>query len=104
MLKLFRFKGILSVALLAVVLAACSVVEGRQTTGQYADDAGITASVKAALVEDADLKARQIGVETFNNVVQLSGFVDTAATKAKATRVAAGVTGVRSVKNDLVVR
>jgi osmotically-inducible protein OsmY len=46
----------------------------------------------------------QIGVETMQNVVQLSGFVDSAQTKARAGELAGSVTGVREVKNDLVVR
>ena len=43
-------------------------------------------------------------VETMQNVVQLSGFVDSAQTKARAGELAGSVTGVREVKNDLVVR
>jgi hyperosmotically inducible periplasmic protein len=46
----------------------------------------------------------QIGVETMQDVVQLSGFVDSAQTKARAGEVARSVKGVREVKNDLVVR
>jgi osmotically-inducible protein OsmY len=34
----------------------------------------------------------------------LSGFVDTAEMKARASKVASGVAGVGSVKNDLVVK
>ncbi|KZD11000.1 BON domain-containing protein [Oceanibaculum pacificum] len=104
MLQLLRFKGFLAVALVAVALSACSVFEGRQTAGQYTDDAAISTTVKAKLIEDPVLKASQINVETFNNVVQLSGFVDTATAKSRATTVAQGVKGVTSVKNDIVVR
>ena len=39
-----------------------------------------------------------------DKVVQLSGFVDTAQEKARASDVARQVDGVRSVKNDIVVR
>jgi hyperosmotically inducible periplasmic protein len=46
----------------------------------------------------------QIGVETMQDVVQLSGFVDSAQTKARAGEVARSAKGVREVKNDLVVR
>ena len=46
----------------------------------------------------------QISVKTYKDVVQLSGFVDTAAMKAHAGTVASRVSGVTSVKNDLVVK
>ncbi len=46
----------------------------------------------------------QISVKQYKNVVQLSGFVDTAAMKEHAGTVAGQVAGVTSVKNDLVVK
>jgi osmotically-inducible protein OsmY len=46
----------------------------------------------------------QISVETMQNVVQLSGFVDSEQTKARAGERARSVAGVQEVKNDLVVR
>jgi hyperosmotically inducible protein len=89
---------------LTASLAACSAMSGRETTGEYVDDSTITAKVKAALFDDSSLKSMQIGVETMQDVVQLSGFVDSEPTKARAGEVARGVEGVREVKNDLVVR
>jgi osmotically-inducible protein OsmY len=46
----------------------------------------------------------QINVETFKGVVQLSGFVDSAASVNKAGDVARSVEGVIGVKNNLIVR
>jgi len=46
----------------------------------------------------------QINVNTAKGVVQLSGFVDSAQSVAKAGEVAGRVRGVVSVKNDLVVK
>ncbi len=97
-------KSVFIALALAVAVPACSAIDGRQTAGQYVDDASITTKVKAAFVADDQLKARQISVETFNRTVQLSGFVDTSAEKTMATSVARKVEGVQSVKNDLVVR
>ncbi len=90
--------------LLGGPLAACAVSEGRETSGQYVDDAAITAKIKAALVEDPELKAHEIKVETLRNVVQLSGFVKSRAEAIKAERLAANTQGVTGVKNSLVVR
>ena len=95
-------------ALMAVAvsasIAACAPMQGRETAGEYVDDASITAKIKAELVRDRDLPATQIRVETMQNVVQLSGFVDNAAQKAKAGQMARQIQGVKDVKNDIIVR
>ena len=89
---------------IGIALPACSAIEGRQSPGQYVDDAGIATKVRTAIVGDSQLKLRQIDVNVMDKVVQLSGFVDTAQEKARASDVARQVDGVRSVKNDIVVR
>ena len=89
---------------LATGLTACSAIEGRETAGQYVDDATITTKVKAAIVNDEGLKGMQINVETMQGVVQLSGFVDTTEQAAKAASDARSVTGVKSVRNSIVVK
>jgi len=43
-------------------------------------------------------------VETFKGVVQLSGFVNSPQAVSRAVEVAKGVSGVKSVKNDLLVK
>ena len=68
------------------------------------DSSVITAKVKAAIYDDPALKVYDITVETFKDVVQLSGFVNSAEIRDRAGVVASGVSGVKSVKNDLVVK
>lgn len=87
---------------LTVSVAGCDAISGRETVGEYVDDTGITSTVKANIVNEMGLK--QINVETMQNVVQLSGFVDSPETKTKAGNIAWGVQGVQGVKNNLVVR
>lgn len=72
--------------------------------GRVVDDSVITGKVKAALVADPTTKAHQISVETFQGVVQLSGFVDSKEARSRATQVAQQVDGVKDVKNDLELR
>ncbi len=96
---------VLAAALLVGTLAACtSESRTSETTGEYVDDATITTKVKAALVAEPGLKSTQIGVETYKDVVQLSGFVDNPAAKTRAGEVAGGVKGVKSVSNNLIVK
>src|SRR5512139_2869965 len=94
--------------LLGVILIAgwigCASTSTQESTGQYIDDSVITTKVKAKIAEDDVLKSFSISVETYKGVVQLSGFVNSQLTVDKAGRMASGVEGVKSVKNDLVVK
>jgi osmotically-inducible protein OsmY len=73
-------------------------------TGEYLDDAAITAKVKAAVFNEPTLKSAEINVETFKGVVQLSGFVRSQADINQAVQVARSVAGVKSVKNDMQLK
>jgi osmotically-inducible protein OsmY len=98
-----QFTAVLS-SLMIVALVACAPTRTREGTGEFIDDSVITGKVKAALVADPDLKAREINVETFKGTVQLSGFVADPEDITKAVTVARGVSGVKSVKNDIVIK
>ncbi|MES2625256.1 MAG: BON domain-containing protein [Pseudomonadota bacterium] len=82
----------------------CSATQDRESVGEVIDDTVITAKVKAALIDDEDLSASEIKVETFKGTVQLSGFVSDRSDIAKATAVTNDIDGVVSVKNDLVLK
>jgi hypothetical protein len=67
-------------------------------------DAALTARVREALMAASGIPARTISVETYEGRVQLSGFVPVADMASRAGRVTAGVNGVLTVSNNLVVR
>ncbi len=67
-------------------------------------DTAITTRVKAALLAEKGVPSFAISVETYEGRVLLSGFVESAAIKARAGKVAAGVSGVRKVENHLAVK
>jgi len=93
-----------SVVFLALAFASilgCAGSATQESTGEYVSDSWITTKVKAALVEDPQVKATEVNVETFKGAVQLSGFVDSAASQAKAVEIARAVQGVTSVNNDM---
>jgi osmotically-inducible protein OsmY len=90
--------------LLLTSLLSCAGTSQRESTGQYVDDSAITAKVKARIFDEDSLKSMQITVVTFKGDVQLSGFVDSSHNVIKAGKIARNVAGVRSVKNDLVVK
>lgn len=102
-----HFVNILKIVLCTLLLASlvsCAGSNTRQSTGQFVDDSTITAKVKAAIFDEDSLKSLQITVVTFKGTVQLSGFVDSTKSVNTAGQVARNVDGVKSVKNDLVVK
>jgi len=88
-------------AVLLVSILGCAPTPTREGTGEYVDDTVITTKVKAAILNEPTLKVAEINVETFKGTVQLSGFVSSQAAMNRAVEVARGVSGVRSVKNDM---
>jgi len=100
MKRLKRFSAFFGGFLLAGMLG-CAATSTREGTGEYVDDSAITAKVRSAMLGSSGLKSTDIHVETFKSVVQLSGFVNSQAQMAQAVRVAEGVSGVKSVKNDM---
>jgi len=95
-----------SLVLLIMIAAfvACASTPKQEGTGEYFDDSVITAKVKTQLAADDFLKSFQIGVESRKGIVQLSGFVNSQAAVDKAGEIARGVEGVKTVKNDLIVK
>jgi hyperosmotically inducible protein len=67
------------------------------------DDNAINAKINTALIGDPATKARQIDVEVSSGIVQLNGFVDSAASKTRAEELARQVAGVKEVHNNLQV-
>lgn len=97
------FKKFIAVSAIVLSLASCAMFSGRETPGEYVDDTTITSKIKGDIIRDDDLRALQINVETMQGVVQLSGFVDSAKSKIKAVDVARRVSGVKSVKDDMII-
>ena len=91
-------------ATVAFTVVGCSSSPTKESTGEYVDDAVITAKVKASIFNEPTLKATEINVETYKGDVQLSGFVAQPEDAQKAADIARGVKGVTSVKNDIRVK
>lgn len=97
----------LAAAISAVVLltaTGCAVTRGQETVGAYVDDAGITTLIKTRMVENKQVDAGAIKVETLNGTVMLSGFAKSGNEKMTAENIARGVNGVKSVRNEIAVR
>jgi osmotically-inducible protein OsmY len=75
-----------------------------ESAGEYIDDSVITTKIKSLLAADDFLKSFKIGVKTRKGVVQLSGFVNSQQAVDKAVEITNSVKGVKSLKNDLIVK
>ena len=104
-------------ALIVATLLACGTLAGCATgvignsggsdtrsATQLASDTATSADVKARLLADASLKPLSISVLTWLGQVTLAGFVNTGEQKDLAGKLARGVKGVKSVRNDLTVK
>jgi hyperosmotically inducible protein len=91
-----------AVALLATT--GCAVTRGQETVGAYVDDTTITTQIKSRFIENKEVDASSISVETLNGTVMLSGFAKNAAEKITAENIARRVNGVKSVRNEIAVR
>jgi osmotically-inducible protein OsmY len=94
----------LLVLMLITTFVSCASTSKHEGTGEYVDDSVITTKVKALLAEDDFLKSFQISVETYKGIVQLSGFVNSQNAVDKAGQITRTVKGVKSVKNNLIVK
>lgn len=86
------------------VLPGCAVSRGQSTVGEYIDDTAITTAVKAKFVENKQVDAASISVETLEGTVMLSGFAKSQDEKNMAESIARGTKGVKQVRNQLSVR
>jgi hyperosmotically inducible protein len=89
-------------------LAGCSKVEeparapaANTTLGTEIDDSLLTTRVKAALLDNIDIKSFDLKVETRKGDVMLSGFVDNQAQIDHALAIARSVPGVVTVSNGV---
>lgn len=87
-----------------MTFTGCAVVRDQQPVGAYIDDAALTSRVKAKLAADETVSAAAISVETLNGEVQLSGFAKSGSERARAETLARGVSGVKSVRNDIAIK
>lgn len=83
--------------------AAQAVDSSLNKVGDFMDDSTITARVKAALIDDKNIRSSDISVKTENKVVTLSGSVDSAEQKDLAVNAAKTVKGVTTVNDQLNV-
>lgn len=74
-----------------------------RSVGQIWDDATITAKVKTELAKDAQVKARRIDVDTVDQIVTLTGMLESQKEVDRAVQIAKKVSYVKEVRNYLQI-
>ena len=103
-MKLRTTLAIATTALVLLTATGCAVQRGQESVGAYVDDSGITTLVKSRFVENKQVDAASISVETLKGTVMLSGFAKNANERATAESIARGVKGVTNVRNEITIR
>ncbi len=91
-------------AILLASLVGCASTSVQEGTGEFVDKTVNKTKVKGGIFKESSLKSSEIKVEKVKGSVQLSGFVDTQANIDKAGEIALRVKGVKSVKNDILLK
>lgn len=96
-------KGLFLVTIAALVLLLPGPTDAQPSSTDTIDDAVIAATIKAGLLDNRHTSGTRINVDSYQGMVQLSGFARSDGEKAAATRVAGSVSGVKGVVNSVAV-
>ena len=112
-----RFAAIAMISAMSLSIVACrkpvdttanepaaSGPLSRTTVGTEIDDTVVTTSIKSALLADLDTRSANVKVQTRKGEVMLSGFVDSQKEIERASAIAKGVAGVKSVDNKIALK
>ena len=101
-------------AVLVLAAAGCATAPGGGPTGPSGEpiieqeppaEAKLETRVKVALVDDPEIDAAAVFVETpGQDRIRLGGFVDNASQRQRAERIARSVSGVAAVENVIEIR
>jgi len=88
-----------AVTAVALLITGCKLVKGKETTGEYVDDATLTARAKAALVSDKNVSATDFNLDVYQGHVTMTGVAKSSEEANRAEADIRKVPGVKSVKN-----
>lgn len=100
-----RFAWNICSLLVMITMSGCAGLLSPGTVKETPrEDVILAMKVKAALIEEPKLSAAAIHVEISNDVVVLSGFVETKLQRQLASTVTHQVSGVKQVDNKIQVK
>ena len=84
--------------------ARLRAAESKESVGDSLDDAWIHTKIRSKLLGEGEFPGGSLNVDVKNNVVTLRGHVATRDDRAKAEQIAKSTDGVKSVRNQLVIK
>ncbi len=82
---------------------ANQLIVGKSSIGQNFDDTMLTSKIRVKLLQAPDIRSTNIDVDTYNNVITLTGIVRTQQEINKAIYVVQKIAGNRHIVNNLSV-
>jgi len=101
--EMFKIIKLSLFSILIVATAAC-VTQENNGGNPYLDSTAVTKKIKTKLTDQLGAQGLSIRVKTYRDEVQLSGIVGNIMVKQKAGKIASSETGVKHVRNNLVVK
>jgi osmotically-inducible protein OsmY len=83
--------------------SGCASDGSRRSTGEYIDDTAIRTKLKAALVNDPEIKSDTFKTDVDRGNVVFTGFVRSEHERNKVENTAKGIKGVKAVYNQLTI-
>lgn len=87
-----------------MLLAVAGCAGSRESPGEFIDDTALTTRIKAAFVADRVVSALDISVHSDKGVVYLGGVARSSEEVHQAERIARRASGVKGVRNNIVVK
>ncbi len=101
--KLIQGISLLTVLGFCAFSIGCAGSAREQSTGEFIDSATIQTKVKAALMDDPDMKGSDISVDVFKSNVILKGVALSDFQRRRAEELAWNVAGVQKVEDNILV-
>ena len=76
---------------------------GKTTAGQVLDDTVLTSKIRTALIKDPDIRSTNIDVDTNNNIITLTGIVDSQKEKTKILAIVQNKAGNRKIIDNISI-
>ena len=90
---------IIAIAAVGLLATGCNLMKGKETTGQYVDDATLATRAKTALVKDSTVSATDFSIDVYKGNVTLTGVAKNTGEVSRAIDDIKTVPGIVSVKN-----
>ena len=106
-MSLHAWGWIICLGALSLLGGATGCVSSRytQSAAERSDDYATSSRISTALAGDPQREYFEgVKVETFKNVIQLSGFVNTDDLKSRAGNIAKGAAAGRDIRNNITVK